>query len=253
MGAVVNGMAAHGGVIPFAATFLVFSDYMRPPIRLAALMRLPRDLRVHARQHRRSARTARRTSPIEHIAALRAIPNLIVIRPADANETAEAWRAAIENTAGPTALVLTRQNVPTLDRATLAAASGLRRGGYVLSDGGGVPDVILIATGSEVSVALAAAGLLRGEGRRARVVSLPSWELFAQQPQSYRDEVLPPAVTARVSVEAASPFGWERYTGTHGRAFGLDGYGDSAPGPVVMKARGFTPENIAQLARDVLG
>ena len=199
MGSILNGMALHGGVIPYGGTFLIFSDYMRPPIRLAAMMGL-QVIYVFTHDSIGLGEDGPTHQPVEQLAALRAIPNLTVIRPADANETAEAWRQAIQNTKGPMALVLTRQNVPTLDRKKFNPASGLARGGYVVNKlEGKKPQIILIGTGSELSLALEAAARLEAQGKTVQVVSLPSWELFERQPQSYRDEVLPPAVKARVS------------------------------------------------------
>jgi transketolase len=181
------------------------------------------------------------------------MPNMMVVRPSDATEAVEAWRVALTHTGGPVGLVLTRQKLPVIDRTTFAPASGLAQGAYVLADAGGsAPDVILIATGSEVSMALEAHGQLTKDGIRSRVVSMPSWELFDAQPQSYRDAVLPPSVRARVSIEAASPFGWERYVGLEGAIIGVNHFGASAPGPVVMREFGFTPEHIVETAKAVL-
>jgi transketolase len=192
--------------------------------------------------------------PVEQLASLRAMPNLIVLRPSDATETVEAWRVAIAHCAGPVALVLTRQKIPVIDRQRFASADGLAHGGYVLADADRLaPDVILIATGSEVSLALEAHDRLTREGIRSRVVSMPSWELFDAQPVSYREAVLPPTVRARVSIEAASPFGWERYVGTDGAIVGVDRFGASAPGPVVMREFGFTPDRIVETVKAVLG
>jgi transketolase len=191
--------------------------------------------------------------PVEQLAGLRAMPNMMVVRPSDATETIEAWRVALTHTGGPVGLVLTRQKLPVIDRKTFAPASGLSQGAYVLADAdGSAPDVILIATGSEVSIALEAHGQLTNDGIRSRVVSMPSWELFDAQPQSYRDAVLPPSVRARVSIEAASPFGWERYVGLQGAIIGISHFGASAPGPTVMREFGFTPEHIVETAKLVL-
>ncbi|MSQ61155.1 MAG: transketolase [Dehalococcoidia bacterium] len=250
MAAIANGMAAHGGVRPYISTFLVFSDYMRPSVRLAALMELP-VIYLYTHDSVGLGEDGPTHQPEAHLAALRAIPNLTVLRPADANETAEAWRIAL-GTRGPVALVLTRQALPTLDRATLGPASGVAMGGYVLSDDN-APEVILIATGSEVALALAAATLLRGEGRRVRVVNMASWELFQAQPREYRESVLTPGLRARVSVEAAVTFGWSRYTGDGGASIGVDRFGKSAPGADVMRDFGFTPEHVADVARGLLG
>jgi transketolase len=253
MTAILTGMAHHGGVIPFGATFLTFSDYMRPSIRLAALS-AARVIYVWTHDSIAVGEDGPTHQPVEQIAGLRAMPNMVVIRPADATETIEAWRIAMQYAEGPVGLVLTRQKLPVLDRAALAPASGTARGAYVLIDAapGAPPELILIATGSEVSLALAAHRQLAGEGIRSRVVSMPSWELFAAQPLEYRDAVLPPAVPARVSVEAASSFGWERYVGPTGAIIGVDRFGASAPGPVVMRHYAFTVEHVIDTARGVL-
>lgn len=251
MAACLNGLAAHGGVRPFGSTFLVFSDYMKPSLRLAALMGLPVVV-VGTHDSIGVGEDGPTHQPIEHLAMLRAIPNLVVLRPGDANETVEAWRTAIQRREGPTVLALTRQRVPVLDRAGLGAASGVARGGYVLYDPPGGPQVILLASGSELSVALEAAHRLGADGVRARVVSLPSWELFAAQPEAYRQAVLPTAIRARVSVEAASSFGWSRWLGDAGEAVSLDHFGASAPGERLFEAFGFTSEHVAAAARRTL-
>jgi len=248
MGSILNGMALHGGVIPYGGTFLIFSDYMRPPIRLAAMMG-QRVIYVFTHDSIGLGEDGPTHQPVEQLAALRAIPNLTVIRPADANETVEAWRQAIQNTNGPTALVLTRQNVPTLDRKKFYSASGLSRGGYVVNKlEGKKPEIILIGTGSELSLALEAAAQLEAQGKTVRVVSLPSWELFERQSQSYRDEVLPPDVKTRVSIEAGSPQGWERYVGDQGRIIGLDHFGASAPYKILYQQFGITVERVVEEA-----
>jgi transketolase len=252
MTAILTGMAHHGGLIPFGATFLTFSDYMRPSIRLAALS-AARVIYVWTHDSIALGEDGPTHQPVEQIASLRAIPNLLVLRPADANETVEAWRIAMRHTAGPVGLVLTRQKVPVLDRTRLAPAAGTARGAYVLVDTDeGLPELILIATGSEVSLALEAHQTLVGEGVRSRVVSMPSWELFEAQSAEYREAVLPAAVRARVSVEAGSPFGWERYVGPAGAIIGVDGFGASAPGPEVMARYGFTVEHVVATAKAVL-
>jgi transketolase len=252
MGAAVNGMAAHGGVRPFGATFFIFSDYMRPSVRLACLSGLP-VIYVWTHDSVGLGEDGPTHQPVEQLASFRAMPNMTLIRPADANETAEAWRAAIEHRQGPVGLVLTRQGLPVLDRSKLAPARGVARGGYVLSDlPSGKPRVILIASGSEVSVALSAQEILAGKGIAARVVSMPSTHLFDRQPQAYRDEVLPPGVRARVSVEAGATFGWERYVGREGISIGIDRFGASAPAGTVMKELGITPENVARQAESLL-
>jgi transketolase len=252
MGAVLTGMALHGGLIPFGATFLSFSDYMRPSIRLAALSRA-HVIYIWTHDSIALGEDGPTHQPVEHLPSLRAMPNLIMLRPSDATETAEAWRVALTYTAGPVGLVLTRQKLPVIDRTKFAPAVGVAQGAYVLADTvGSVPDVILIATGSEVSLALETHERLAGEGIRCRVVSMPSWELFEAQPPTYRDSVLPPTVRARVSVEAASPFGWERYVGPEGAIIGVTRFGASAPGPVVMREYGFAPEHVVDTVKTVL-
>jgi transketolase len=252
MGAILNGMAAHGGILPFGATFLIFSDYMRPPIRLAALMGL-HVVYVFTHDSIGLGEDGPTHQPVEQLAGLRAIPNLTLIRPCDANETAFAWRVAIEKRDGPVALVFTRQNVPTLDREKLASADGLQKGAYVLVDGPDAePDVILVASGSEVSLVLEARKMLMDRGIQARVVSMPSWELFDAQPQAYQDSVLLPSVRARVAVEAGATQGWHRYAGDRGAVIGVERFGASAPGETVMREYGFTPENVAEQALKVI-
>ncbi len=251
MGAVANGLALCG-LRPYAGTFFVFSDYMRPAIRLAALMELP-VLYIFTHDSIGVGEDGPTHQPVEHLAALRAIPGLIVIRPADANEVAEAYRLALQVRRNPVALVLTRQNLPTIDRTQYAAASGLRCGAYILADAdNGKPDVILIGTGSEVSVCLAARELLAAQGIAARVVSMPSWELFENQPEEYRHSVLPPEITARVAVEAGVGLGWERYIGPQGAFVGMRSFGASAPAGVLMKYFGITAENVAHVARNLI-
>ena len=253
MAAILTGIAHHGGMIPFGATFLTFSDYMRPAIRLAALSGA-HVIYVWTHDSIAVGEDGPTHEPVEQIAGLRAMPNLVVFRPADANETVEAWRAAIRHADGPVGLVLSRQKLPVLDRSTLAPAAGTARGAYVLTDAvsGAPPELILIATGSEVALALGAHAQLAADGIRSRVVSMPSWELFEAEPIEYRHAVLPPAVHARVSVEAASPFGWERYVGPMGAIIGVDRFGASAPGPVVMAHFGFTVAHVVAVAREVL-
>lgn len=252
MGAISNGMGLHGGVIPFGATFFTFSDYMRPSIRLAALTGI-HAVYVFTHDSIFLGEDGPTHQPVEHLAALRAIPHLTVIRPCDANETAEAWRVAIETRDRPVALVLTRQNVPTLDRSAYAAAAGLRKGAYVLADApNGKPDLILIATGSEVSLIVEAQKNLWQDKIAARVVSMPSWELFEMQPKEYRDGVLPPAVHARLAVEAGVPQGWERYIGDGGDMLGIDRFGASAPYQVLLDKFGFTAANVTSKAVELL-
>lgn len=244
MGSILNGMALHGGLIPYGGTFLVFSDYMRPPIRLAAMMGL-KVIYVFTHDSIGLGEDGPTHQPIEQLAALRAIPNLTVIRPCDANETAEAWRSAIKTKNGPVALVLTRQSVPTLDRKELASADGLHSGAYVLKEPKGKqPDVILIASGSEVEIALDAGSRLEEEGVSARVVSMPSWELFEQQPEEYRKEVLPPHIEVKVAVEAGSTQGWHRFLGSRAGAVGIDHFGASAPYKALYENFGITTERV---------
>ena len=253
MGAILNGLAAHGGTIPFGATFLIFSDYMRPPIRLAALMGL-HVIYVFTHDSIAVGEDGSTHQPVEQLASLRAVPRLNVIRPGDANETAIAWRVALETRDRPVALILTRQDVPTLDRAQFAAAEGLRRGGYVLADApGGKPELILIATGSEVALIVAAREQLLARNIAVRVVSLPSWALFDAQPQEYRDTVLPPSLGARLAVEAGVAQGWHRYTGDRGDFHGVDRFGASAPGDVMLREYGFTVDNVCAHALRLLG
>jgi transketolase len=251
MAACLNGIAAHGGFRGFGSTFLVFSDYMKPSIRLAAIMHLP-VVYIGTHDSIGVGEDGPTHQPIEHLAMLRAIPNLVVLRPADATETVEAWRTALRRSDGPTLLVLSRQKLPIFDRTRVAAADGAQRGGYVLIDPPGGPEAILIATGSEVHVAIAAAERLLTEGIRARVVSLPSWELFAAQPEAYRHQVLPPAVRARVGIEAASPFGWHRWIGDAGEMIAMESFGASAPGERLFEEFKFTPALAADAVRRVL-
>jgi transketolase len=252
MGAIVNGMAAHGGTMPFGATFLIFSDYMRPPMRLAALMKLHV---IHVFTHDSIAlgEDGPTHQPVEQLAALRAIPNLTLIRPGDANETAVAWRVALQTKGRPVLLVLTRQHVPTLDRERMASADGLRRGAYVLFDTPGKkPQLILIASGSEVGLIVEAAKRLEEEGVAVRCVSMPSWELFDALSQAERDEVLPPSVTARLAVELGISQGWERYVGARGDMMGIETFGASAPAEVLLKEYGFTVDAVCKRAKALL-
>jgi transketolase len=252
MGAIAGGMALHGGVIPYTATFLTFTDYMRPPMRLAALMGL-RVIYIFTHDSIGLGEDGPTHQPIEHLMNLRAVPNLTVIRPADATETAEAWRAALLNADGPTVLIFTRQKLPVLDRTELKSGEGLQRGGYVLwQSADGTPDVILIGTGSETHIALEAGKQLAAEGVSVRVVSMPSWELFDRQPADYRQSVLPSAVRARVAVEAGIKLGWEHYVGLDGVVVGMDGFGASAPAEVLYQEFGLTADNVAAQARQLL-
>jgi len=248
MGAAVNGMAYHGGVIPFGGTFLTFSDYMRGSVRISALASL-HTIWVYTHDSVWLGEDGPTHQSVEHIAALRAIPNLIVIRPADANETVEAWKFALSHKEGPVALIFSRQGLPVIDRSTYAHANNLTKGAYVLSDPpAGGPDILLIATGSEVSLALEAKELIEKKGIKPRVVSMPSWELFEMQPQSYRDEVIPPALKARVVIEAGVRQGWHQYAGEKGRFITQDRFGASAPMKVLKEQFGFTPERVVEEA-----
>lgn len=252
MGAIVNGMSLYPGVIPYGATFLVFSDYMRGAIRVGALSHLGA-IWVFTHDSIGLGEDGPTHQPVEQIAALRAIPNLVVIRPGDANETAEAWRAAVKRRSGPTALLLTRQGVPTLDRSVYEAAEGLHKGAYVLAEfGKGEPELVLMASGSEVPLIIEAGKKLAEEGINLRVVSFPSWELFAEQEQAYRDTVLPPAVTARLAVEAGVSQGWEKWVGAGGKIIGMDTYGASAPAEILFEKYGFTVENVMLQAKSLL-
>jgi transketolase len=253
MGGIINGMAAHAGTLPYGATFLIFSDYMRPPIRLAALMGLHV---VHVFTHDSIAlgEDGPTHQPVEQLAGLRAIPNVIVIRPSDANETAVAWRVALETRDRPVVLVLTRQDVPTLDRGRYAPTDGLRRGAHVLADAPhSKPELILIASGSEVALIVAAAERLQAEGIAVRSVSMPSWELFDAIPHAERDAVLPPSVGARLAIEAGAAQGWHRYVGDEGDVLSVETFGASAPGNEILENYGFTVDNICTRARKMLG
>ncbi len=255
MGAIVNGLAVHGGIVkPFGSTFLIFSDYMRGAVRLSALMNLP-VVWVWTHDSIALGEDGPTHQPVEHYAALRAIPNLWVIRPADANETSAAWKVALAREEGPVAILLTRQDVPVFDPTEVADASGLERGAYVLWEGGNgneTPDIVLLATGSEVALALDAAKVLVEDGRSVRVVSMPCWELFELQPEEYRRNVLPPEADARLAIEAGVPFGWHRWVGDNGDVMGVNRFGESAPGPTVLEKFGFTPENVVARAEALL-
>jgi transketolase len=252
MGAVLNGLALSGMLIPYGGTFLIFSDYMRPAQRLAALMGT-RVVYVLTHDSIGLGEDGPTHQPVEHLAAHRAMPNMLTIRPADANETVEAWKVALKHRGGPVSLILTRQKLPTIDRRVNAAASNLKRGAYVLSDSEGIPELILMASGSEVHLCMEAAGMLRAEGRRVRVVNVASFELFDAQSAAYRESVLPAQVTKRLAVEAAASFGWHRYVGLEGDVLGLDRFGASAPGKVVFQKLGFTAANVLRHARRLLG
>jgi transketolase len=253
MGGILNGMALSGALVPYGATFLIFSDYMRPPIRLAALMKL-QVIYVFTHDSVAVGEDGPTHQPVEQLAALRAIPNLVVMRPADANETASAWQLALNRKEGPTAIILTRQKVPTIDRTRFASSEGLQRGGYILADApNGKAEVLIIATGSEVHLALDAYDRLCKEGVGVRVVNMPSWEVFEAQDAAYREEVLPVKVKARLAIEAAVPLGWDRYVGDQGRVMGIERFGASAPGALVLEKFGFTAEAVVTAVREMLG
>jgi transketolase len=248
MGAIANGLTL-SGLRSYCATFFVFSDYMRPAIRLAALQEIP-TLFIFTHDSICVGEDGPTHQPIEHLASLRAIPNLNVFRPADANEVVESYRVALNSTKTPSVLVLTRQNLPTLDREQCASAEGVARGAYVLVDCDRTPDAILIASGSEVALCLEAREALAAEGLKVRVVSAPCLDLFAQQPQEYRESVLPKAVKARVGVELGVEQGWGRLIGDCGRFLGMNGFGDSAPAGVLLKHFGFVPERVVELVKE---
>ena len=249
MAAALNGMTLHGGVIAYGGTFLVFSDYMRPALRLAALMKIP-TIFVFTHDSLWLGEDGPTHQPVEHLPSLRAMPNLTVIRPSDANEVVEAWRYALTHRdEGPIAILLTRQSIPVLDRSKLAPASGLHQGAYVLAEAeGGDPALILLASGSEVHLAVAARERLQARGIPTRVVAMPSWEIFERQPEAYREQVLPPQVTRRLAIEAAAPLGWERYVGPQGDVIAVERFGASAPYKVLMEKFGFTVDHIVERA-----
>jgi transketolase len=252
MGGITNGIALHGGFLPYCATFLTFSDYMRGSVRLAALTGLHLTY-VWTHDSVGLGEDGPTHQPVEHYAALRAIPNLWFVRPGDANETAAAWALAVQHTEGPVGLALTRQKLPTLPGTDKLAREGVARGGYVLRHAkDGSPDLILIGTGSELQLAFSAADALEGEGIATRVVSLPCWEAFDAQDQAYRDSVLPPDVRKRVSIEVGVPLGWERWVGDEGAIIGLDHFGASAPAGTIFEHLGFTTERVAEVARKVV-
>ena len=251
MGAVLNGMAIYGGIIPFGATFLIFSDYMRPAIRLAALMK-QKVIYVFTHDSIGLGEDGPTHQPIEQIASLRAIPNLVVIRPADANETVEAWKYAIEHKGGPVALILTRQKLSILDQNKYGSAKGLQQGAYIVKDSNQKPDLLLIATGSEVSLSLKAAEQLEAEGKNVRVISFPSWEIFEQQSDEYKKQIFPADIKARVSVEMGIGMGWQKYVGESGEAISIETFGASAPDNILYEKYGFTVENVTATAKRVI-
>ena len=252
MGAILNGMAVTKGIIPYGATFLVFSDYMRPPIRLAAIMKI-RPIFIYTHDSIGLGEDGTTHQPVEQLIALRAIPNITLIRPADANETAQAWRVALEHSGGPVILVLTRQGLPVIDQDKYAKAANLEKGAYILSDSEKEPQLILIGTGSEVHLLLQAQEKLQQQSIAARVVSMPSWELFDKQPDDYKQSVFPKHIRKRLAVEAGSPVGWCKYVTDDGDVLGINKFGESAPGEEVMQEYGFTVENIVAKAKALLG
>ena len=251
MGSILNGMAIYGGLVPFGATFLIFSDYMRPAIRLAALMK-QKVIYVFTHDSIGLGEDGPTHQPIEQIASLRAIPNLTVIRPADANETVEAWKYAINHKGGPVALILTRQKLAILDQNKYGSAKGLENGAYIVKDSKQKPDLLLIATGSEVSLSLKAAEQLEAEGKNVRVISFPSWEIFEQQSDEYKKKIFPAEIKARVSVEMGVGMGWQKYVGDSGETISIERFGASAPDSVLYEKYGFTVENVAATAKRVL-
>jgi len=250
MGAILNGLSL-SKIRPFGAGFLIFSDYARPAIRLSALMEIP-TIHIFTHDSIGVAEDGPTHQPVEQLASLRAIPGLVTLRPADANEVTEAWRVIMQLRHEPAVLVLSRQNLPTVDRSRYAPASGLASGAYVLADANRRPDVLLIGTGSEVALCIDAQETLRADGIEARVISMPSWELFDRQSQEYRDQVLPPDVTARISVEKASTLGWDRYVGSKGKSIGMTTFGASAPLAELQKKFGFTAEHVVTTARELV-
>jgi transketolase len=245
-------LTLYGGLIPYGATFLIFSDYMKPAIRIAAISHIP-TIFVFTHDSVGLGEDGPTHQPIEHLAALRAVPNLLVIRPGDANEVSQAWKIAIEQRDRPSLLAFTRQALPIFDRSVTASAEGVKKGAYILAAfGGDTPDIILMASGSEVNLVYEAGRRLADEGVSVRVISFPSWELFEEQDEAYRESVLPKAVQARLSVEAASPFGWERYVGLSGKIIGIDHYGASAPYKTIFEHFGFTVDNVYAQAKAVL-
>lgn len=251
MGAVLNGMAVCKNIIPYGATFLIFSDYMRPAIRLAAIMKL-RTIFVYTHDSIGLGEDGTTHQPIEQLSSLRAIPNLVVIRPADANETVQAWRVAIQYKDGPVAIVLTRQNLPVFDRQQFAPATELEKGAYILKESEKDADIILIGTGSEVSLLVEAAEKLKDASIAARVVSMPSWELFEKQDETYKTSVFPPGIKKRLAVEAASPMGWCKYVTDEGDMISMTTFGESAPAKDLFRTFGFTVENIVARAKALL-
>ena len=251
MGAVLNGMAITKGIIPYGATFLIFSDYMRPPIRLAAIMKI-KPIFIYTHDSIALGEDGTTHQPVEQLIGLRSVPNLTVIRPADANETAQAWRVALEHSGGPVALILTRQELPVIDQDKYAKATGVEKGAYILSDCEGEPDVILVASGSEVQLLIEAQEKLKASSVSSRVISMPSWELFDKQDEGYKGKIFPKTCRKRLAVEAGSPIGWHKYVSDEGDVIGITKFGESAPGEQILKEYGFTVENVISKAKDLL-
>jgi transketolase len=251
MGAILNGIALSKCVIPYGATFLIFSDYMRPPIRLAAIMKI-RPIFIYTHDSIGLGEDGTTHQPVEQLIGLRSVPNLVVIRPADANETAQAWRVALEHSGGPVALILTRQEIPVIDQEKYGKAGELEKGAYILSESEKAPQIILIGTGSEVQLIIAAQEKLKEQNIAARVVSMPSWELFEKQDAAYKEKIFPKTLRKRLAVEAASPVGWCKYVTDEGDIVGINQFGESAPGDEVMKEYGFTVENVVKRAKALL-
>jgi transketolase len=251
MGAILNGIVLSKCIIPFGATFLIFSDYMRPPIRLAAIMKI-RPIFIFTHDSIRLGEDGTTHQPVEQLIGLRSVPNLTVIRPADANETTHAWRVALEHSGGPVALILTRQAIPVIDQEKYTKAEELEKGAYILSESEKTPQIILIGTGSEVELVIAAQEKLGEQNIAARVVSMPSWELFEKQDETYKEKVFPKTLRKRLAVEAGSPLGWYQYVTDEGDVIGINRFGESGPGDEVMKEYGFTVENVVKRAKALL-
>jgi transketolase len=253
MGAILQGIALHKGPIALGSTFLIFYDYMRPPLRLAAIMKNPL-LMVYTHDSIGLGEDGPTHQPVEQLSGLRSVPNMWTVRPADANESVYAWKIALTRRDGPTTLVMSRQKVPIWDRNKYASAEGVMRGAYIMSEAeGGTPDMILIGTGTEVQWAIGAQDKLQEQGIKARVVSMPCWELFEEQDKRYRDKVLPPGVTARLAIEAASPMGWHKWVGSEGAVVGVETYGASAPAEIIFEKYGFSVENVVARALELVG
>ena len=252
MGAALNGMALTKGIIPYGATFLIFSEYMRPPIRLAAIMKI-RPIFIYTHDSIGLGEDGTTHQPVEQLISLRSIPNITLIRPADANETTQAWKVALEHQGGPVVLVFTRQGLPIIDQSKYGKATELAKGAYILSEPVTTPELILIATGSEVELVLNAQEQLKGEGIAARVVSMPSWELFEKQDADYKEKIFPKAIRKRLAVEAGSPLGWHKYVTDEGDVLGMTRFGESAPAEELYKEFGFTVENVVKKAKALIG